>query len=613
MKRIITIIIFVLPISIFSQSLNENPYLSYYLGPNIQESSVGTILGRTYDGVAKMPLSRNIPSTWIYYYTLNHLPVTARYSDFITPFGRSYMSINGGTYGSSIGFLGSFNGEMDMTLNGRYAMNQKKSIDTSIQLNYHHNNSNIDRNQDGFLDLDRKKKFMGINHWSFKRKNYRGSLTGYHLYLDQAGGEVQFDKKTDYLSQNAYGKGILMNHSGIATQHSWKFMDDNDDQIKGELFADGEVRITDMTRFYGLNEYKADELLLNAYTGYKFKKNLTDWEFGLHFRNENLKESYADSQITQFNVSIPGIYARSETQLGYRLKLYTDLRVNYHSDQKEVLIHPGLRLTYVPADRMALSIFAGNGTRYARALSEHHRFLYSNRELNMNESLLPERAWHYGLSYRWSYNKFFEPVYDWSIGNFKYFFLFYHNIYQNLNVADISEDNMLIFRNHDEKAYKTSLNNRLFFSPYRHVDVTFMHRYDVFKMENNGILENRLYHPRNSFMFSLDFRFRSYVEMNTQIHVIGKTPASALAYADGYAPKRKRWDVSFVVPINAYLGNFNAFKKFDIILGFDNITGNKLNEAVIGSENPFSNEFEGGLTEGSPMGSRIYGGVKIDF
>ena len=62
MKKLITLILyFVLPISLFSQSLNENPYLTYYLGNNLQESSLGTILGRTYDGISKVELSKNIP------------------------------------------------------------------------------------------------------------------------------------------------------------------------------------------------------------------------------------------------------------------------------------------------------------------------------------------------------------------------------------------------------------------------------------------------------------------------------------------------------------------------------------------------------------------------
>ena len=613
MKKLITILYFVLPISLFSQSLNENPYLSYYLGNNLQQSSLGTILGRTYDGISKIDLARNIPSNWIGGYSLNHLPVSARHSDFITPFGRSYMSVGAERTGiTSVSFLGSALGEMDASLAGRYYVDKKKKLNTAISLNYHHFKGSQDRNGDQFMDLNQKQKFLGFNAWRYKKRNYKGSLTAYHLYLDEIGGQTHFNKDSDYLTTNAYGLGTRLNHTAVGMRNEWSFKYKDLGSRKGLLFFDAEMRLSDMTKFYGLNEYSAKENTLNAYLGYNIFKGLTEWEVGLHFRNENLEESFADSQFTNANIFIPGAYARMEAQFGYYLKIQADIRANYHSN-KEFLIHPGVKITYSPTDRMALSAFAGNGTRYARVFTENERFLFSNREVAISETLNPEKAWHYGLSYRARWNPRWYIIDDWEINNINYYFLFYHNIYQNTNIADISDPNLLVFRNHTGKASKTSLSNRLVFSLHRNLFFTFLHRFDVYKTDETGELSDKLYSPKNSFMFSATYQYQQYVFFNTQVHIIGKTPASELAYTNGFAPKRKRWDMSFTVPIKPYMRDVNFFKRFDVILGFDNITGNKLDDVVIGHENPFAQGMDGGLMNGNALGGRFYGGIKVGF
>lgn len=593
--------------------MNENPYLSYYLGNNLQQSSLGTILGRTYDGISKVDLAKNIPSNWVYGYSLNHLPESARHSDFITPFGRSYMNVTAEKKGrSSVVFLGSVLGEMDLSLLGSYNVDKGKKLKTILSLNYHHYKGNRDKNEDQFLDLNQKQKVFGINHWSYKNKNYKATLTALHLNLDEVGGQTNFNKDSDYLTTNAYGLGTKLNHTSIAMRNEWSFKHKDLDSKKGLLFIDAEARFSDMTKFYGLNEYKAKERTLNTYLGYEIYKGLTDWEVGLHFRNENLIESFADSQFTNSNIFIPGAYARMEAQFGYFLKIQADIRANYHSN-KELLLHPGLKITYAPNDRMALSTFAGNGTRYARVFTENERFLFSNREVSISEELNPEKAWHYGLSYKVNWNPNWYIFNDFEINQLNYYLLFYHNIYQNTNIADLSNPNILEFRNHTGKASKTSLNNRLVISPYRNLYLTFLHRFDVYKTDETGEIADKLYSPKNSFMFSATYQFKRYLHLNTQVHIIGKTPASEQAYTSGFAPKRKRWDMSVTVPIKPHLKNADFFKTFDVIIGFDNITGNKLNDVILGSENPFAQEMDAGTTEGNALGGRFYSGIKIGF
>ncbi len=609
MKYIFILIGFVLPISLAAQSLNENPYLTYYLGPNLQESSLGAITIRNYDGIAKVSLIKNIPSSWIGSYSLNHLPISDRYADYNTPFGRNYLGINYGTNKvTSIQFLGSHLGEIDGNIITKRNLDKKKNIHTGILLNYHYYNTKRDQNEDNFLDLYRKKKIIGINNWAFNKKNINSYLSVYHLRLNEIGGEVNFDKDEDYLTTNAYGLGNDLAHTGFAIKNDFKIK--KEETNNGNLFLDADARFSKLTQYFGIKEYKGDERVINIYTGYHFIKNLTDYEIGLHYRNEKLEETYAESLMTNRNFSIPSIYGKIETKFGYRVKLLADIRANYHSNDN-FLVHPSLKLSYIPIENMIVNIFTGNGSRHTNFFTEYNRFLFSSRELIIPEEIKPEKVWHYGFSFRYTPYKYFDMGNN-SLGNFKYYFLFYHNIYQNTNIVNLNQDNQIIFQNHEGKAYKTSLNNRFSFTPFNRASLMMMHRFDIFKTDHSGELENRLYYPKHSFMLTFNYNLR-WIKFNTQFHLVGKSSTTNEAYESGFSPKRKRWDMSVVIPLNQYFGGFDFFKKFDLIVGTDNVLGKKSDDIILQAENPFSAEMDGGVRNGSALGARFYTGLKIDF
>ncbi len=611
MKKLILILITSIPISIFSQTLNQNPYLIYYLGPYLQESALGTIMGKAYEGIGKIHLAKNIPSTWIGSYSMNHLPISARYADYNTPFGRSYLGTNSGSYNSTdLTFLGSHFGEIEGNISSTYRLKKKQNISTTLLLNYQYYNGDKDKNEDHFLDLNHKNKFFGINSWTFRKGNFNNTTTAYHLNLNEVGGEITFNKDTDYLSTNAYGLGTNLSHTGVAIQNQYVLKNKETNITQGIFVLDAEMRLTDLTDFYGTKEYKGNERLINTYLSYQFSKSLTDYEFGIQFKNDKIEESFADSQMTNNNHFITGIYGRAETKIGYKLKLKSDIRMHYHS-LDNFLIHPSIQLSYVPIKNTLISFFAGNGRRNAQIFSENSRYLFTGREVQLQESLQAEKAWHYGMSFKWSPNYWQEIFYNLNVGNFRYYFLFHHNIYQNINYIDLSSDEQILsFKNHNGKAFKTSLNNRITFSPVQGGLILLMHRFDVFKMDINGNMENKLFHPRNSFMLSFKYSFKKYIHFNTNFHLVGKTYTPEKAYVNGLAPRQKRWDIHFTVPLGNYI---SKMKKFDLILGWDNITSNKVDRIIIGSENPFDDGLDGGIIPGNAVGQKLYGGIKIGF
>ncbi len=125
MKRFLLLIAGFLPLSLFGQALNQDPYLNYYLGQNLNHASLGSLLGRTYDGIAKIPLAQNLPGSWIYGYSLNHMPLMERSTDASMPFGRSYLSVALPRTGNTgLEFQGSNFGEIDTSIKGKYGIDR---------------------------------------------------------------------------------------------------------------------------------------------------------------------------------------------------------------------------------------------------------------------------------------------------------------------------------------------------------------------------------------------------------------------------------------------------------------------------------------------------------
>ncbi len=610
MKNICILLFCLIPYFIFSQSLNENPYLTYYLPPHLQESSLGALSVRNYDGIAKTELAKNIPASWTTQYSLNHLPISARVTDANSPFGRNQIIVSTGEKNKTqLQSLGSHFGEWDTNLKSNYILNKRKKIQTGLLVNYHHFDKKIDKNKDNFLDLPLKKKLLIVNGWSFGKKNIKSSLDTYHLRLNETGGEINFNKDIDHLTTNSYGMGTDLVHTGIGMKNDFIFKNSENEE-KGRLFLDTDIRLTNMDQFFGVREYLGDEKIFQAYAGYEFSKILSDYEFGFIYKHIDQKETLGSDISLEQKTTTTGLYGKFATKWGYYLKFQAGLRA-YYSQENKFEIHPSFQMTYQPVDDVLITLFSGSGQRQNQVLQQYNRFLFSGKAVNIEETLQPEKAWNYGFSFRYKNWDYFY-IGDEEIGDFRYYLLFYHNIYQNFNHIDL-DNNQISITNFDDRSYKTSLSQRFSFQPLNKAFFMMMYRFDVFKMENaEGKMFHRHYHPKHHLMMTFSYRL-DWFTIKTQYHFAGKTPTPIAAYSEGKSPKRKRWDMQIEAPISKYFNNKKIIKHFSLTLGVDNILNQKIEQYIFNPTEPFSEDMDGGLRNNNVLGTRLFFGTKISF
>ncbi len=605
MKRLIFLIAIVFPHILFSQALNENPYLAFYLGPNLLQGSLGSLTTQNYDGITKVELAKNLPSSWISKYSQNNLPCSDRYAPANAPFGRNYILVST-PRGISLATLSSHLGEWDSSIGLKYPLS--RNIKTAFSLNYHHYDKILDKNADNFSDLAKKKKLFGLNSWSWENNGHSIIINAFHLNSIFEKGAINFNKETDYLTTNAYGLGGTTKHSGVALKSDFVIKDENQ-KTKSVISLDTDIRISNNKKHFGLNEYAGKENISHLYAGYQSTFRFTDYELGIHYKYDKTEEDFSNTNWTNRKENNIGIYGKVETYIFHKLKFMSDLRVNYSSLEK-LQLNPSFKLDYTVNQNISFGLFSGSGYRRTHIISDFEKFLFSGRQINAG-SLPLEEACHYGASIKLKNSKSIK-INNYRINGIQYHFLFYHNIYQQLNEIDLTQPGEIHFIHHRGKAYKLSLNNRLQIIPFRNMSLTAMHRFDIFKTDISGQMKNRFYHPKNSFLFAYDYNIR-YIKFNTQFQRTSPAPSPETAYGNGSAPAKNRWDASITYRLKNNIKKLFFLRKLDITIGLDNILGEKENSPIINSNAPFSNEMDGGLRNNHLVGRRFYVGLRLDF
>ena len=374
MKQLLLLVFMLTSSASIAQSLGEDVYIRYYLGRSIQRTK---LFDET--GLGKFIAFRNIPSNWISEYQR-----TNALEDIQGLFGAvkpKFSFLNNKSF--LLDFKGSSLGELDFSFRGKVDF---KKVTGQLSVNGHWGNQRNDFNQDNYLDLDLKKRIFLHNSWSFFLKNFTSVNTIWFLGMETQGGQLNFNKASDYLTTNAYGNGIGVTHfvgessNFIATRS------------KDMLLIN--FRVVDHTQnsYYGLKAYKGKEWSVDAKAQYSYRldNGFDLFQFGLNYHYQTIRESF-DSLDLERKESFGGGYVGYETFFGKKFKLSTRVNVAYHNLASWIFV-PHLRFDATILKSLSATVFGGSGMRYANVLSENAQFLISNRSVKIEEPLLPERG-----------------------------------------------------------------------------------------------------------------------------------------------------------------------------------------------------------------------------
>lgn len=604
MKRLLLFYLLLMSCAGIAQSLGEDAYIKYYLGRSVQRTK---LFGE--NGIGKFIVFRNIPANWIRtYQRTNALDAVQGLFGAVSP---TFNSLSNRSF--FLDLQGSNLGELDLSLRGKIEF---KKVAGELSVNGHWVDQKNDANQDGYLDLPKKKRILFNNSWSIYLKNFTSINQIWFLGMETERGQTHFYKPTDYLTTNAYGNGIGVTHlvgessNFVATRK------------KDMLLINFKVVDHTQNNYYGLRLYNGKEWSVDtkAQYSYRLDNGFDLFQFGLNYRYQIIRENL-DSLMLERQESFGGGYVGYETFFGKKLKLSTRINIAHHNLAKWIFI-PHLRLDATILKALSANVFGGSGMRYANVLSENAQFLISNRVVDIVEPLNPERAWYYGASV--NYGTWVKLGWDFYTSvNLQ----FYHTIYQSKVIMDLDRDPYQIaFYNLDGKSEKLSfeLDAQIRLAKPQ-IGLNIDYRFDYIQSTIHGQYVLEPMYSIHNVLFAVDYRMRirgRYIAtIMTQLHwygsqrlpnvstkgLLGANPYG-LASSDVY-----RWDFKISFPFYRWIRGSNKLKNFTFYFGIDNILDSVQELTYISGSQPFSRGFDGGLFWNSTVGRRFYGGLTYHF
>ena len=491
------------------------------------------------------------------------------------------------------GYINSF-GRQELNINHATPLNEKWSMGLLI----HADNltTEIDRNDDGFLDLPKSRQINVMNRYKYDGDRLQSQI-GFSFMRDlKAGGQAGFDFGDDHQTSSVYGFSNNTTRFEVFGKAGVLFPK-KPYQGLGFIYS-GSIQQIDAG--YGRNEYEGTEKTLYGNLIYQniIGNTFHQYKTGASILYDDFDEQYIDLTLRREEI-VPGAYFEYTYLPNDRFTLVLGQRVDFHN-LYGTFYTPRAHARYELVKGLTVRAAAGKGFRTPNVITENNGFLVSSRNLVLLEEIQPEESWNMGGSVVAEL-----PFGDRSlrlVGD--YFYTTFEN--QMVVDQDFSSSEIILF-NLDGESFAHS-----------------------FQIEGSMKL--------NEF-FDVKAAYKRYDVQTTMLHALRRVPYVArdrvflnVAYATKYdkwkADATVQWIGQKRLPItadkptefqrDAFSPNYTlvnaqisrGFRWGSIYLGSENLFDFRQADPVIDAENPFGENFDASIVWGPVAGRVIYAGFR---
>ncbi|HLF63780.1 MAG TPA: TonB-dependent receptor [Saprospiraceae bacterium] len=463
----------------------------------------------------------------------------------------------------------------------------------------------IDRNDDGFTDLQEGELFVVANRWKFNNyKNLEGELIVKYTSDQKTGGQMGFDPDSH---GSLYGVTIDAQRLDISGKTGFIFPQKRYQSI-GFQWALSDYELN--TQF-GIRPYRGKQQ--TAYGNLIFQSilgtTMHKYKTGVSILADRYDEFFGFGVLEKEEV-VPGAFFEYTYTPAENFTLVAGLRADRHNIY-DVLITPRLHLRYAPAKNTVLRASAGRGYRSPNVIAENLSLLASSRLIHLegDNPDLPlgfemESAWNYGMSVSQSFTLDFRPG--------RISADVFHTSFDEQVVVDIDESpGHAHLYNLDGKSYSTSLQVEGSWEAMKRFDVRAAWRFlDVQSDHHGGLLEKQLTAKHRGFLnvaYTTPRKSRGHWIIDMTLQHIGaqRIPFTAsnpegLQLPD-FSPSQRI--------IHAQITR-RFTSNVDIYLGVENLLNFKQDDPILDADHPFGPYFDSALGWGSVFGRTAYLGVR---
>lgn len=501
---------------------------------------------------------------------------------------------------------GSGDGRLELNTHLNTKISDKWS--TGLYLHGDMRESELDKNDDSFLDMPLMQQINVMNRWQYtdQEKGYVGFFNFRYLNDDKQTGQSFFDPKKDRGTTNAWGSEIKTQRFDasvklglVNTDIPW--------QTGGLQLA---YSHHDQQSYFGLTDYNIQHNSL--YANLLYNSIISDSRHkiktGLSATYDGYEELVLTENYNRTERSAGAFFEYNFDNLG-DLNFSAGIRADVHNTLGTFLT-PRFHLRYTPWDKSAFRISAGRGKRSANIFTENQQYFASSRVFHVlgdggkNYGLDPEIAWNYGVSYLQGFNLFNRKA--------DITFDFYRTDFVNQIVVDIENPYEVNFYNLEGESYSNNFQTEFNYNVFENFDLRLAYKfYDVQTTYLSGKKQNPLT-PNHRFFANASYETHPGTKggnwrFDATFNYVGEQRfASTESYLETIGLSEFSPTLS---TLNAQITKVFS-PNFELYVGGENITNVKQNNPIVGSDNPFGSSFDTTYVYGPIFGSSYYAGLR---
>lgn len=490
-------------------------------------------------------------------------------------------------------------GRQEFNINASANLNKK--VSTIVLGHYSFSNTEIDHNNDGFMDLNTGHQFNVANFWQS---------------IGPKGLEMRWGVRV--LDETRFGGQISGSpYFTVSPEGLWKSEITN---RRAEAFIKTGYIFKNKpgTSFGFINSFSAHDLGMTfgnkTYSGFQksyysnfiyhsdFKDVKHSYDAGFNFIYDNVAEKLMDSSWTTEEI-VPGVFFQYTYTFPEKITLMAGLREDYNN-RFGFLTTPRLHVKYHFNEHTTLRTSVGLGYRSPYVIPENISLLTSSRGLVFLNKPELEEALNYGATLV----RYFDVLGKEMMVSLEYF----KTDFSHQMLVDMESDTSSIYvYSLNGKSYSHNAQLEVSWPVLRHLEVRAAIRYnDVRQSLRDGELELKPLVSNYKGLLTLAFASnmkRWQVDATAQFIGKSRLPDRSqfpLPYQlDEYSPEH--------TVIHLQLSR--NFKNWSVYTGVENLTGFTQSHPIISADKPYSPYFDSGVIWGPVMGRKFYAGVKIKF
>jgi|GEM_PF-3820 len=537
-------------------------------------------------------------------------------SELIKPYKAPMLFLN---------LFGNYTGRVELNAQFNYRLTKDWSTGLLVHGNYY--GTEIDYNEDSFLDIPKKQQLNVISRWIYKPKNLHFEINAHGILDNRSGGQTTnaYEKVFDTAPTQLYQVSSQIKRLGLFGKLGY-FGFNNPKQSIAVIY---DANIHEHKSYFGNKIYNG--LQKRIYTNFIFQTNLVNNDHnlstGLTYDLVDFKEQFTDinNDRTEHLVSLYAEYDFTKTineEKGTSFGIVAGIRGDLIHTQQFTRVYPSPRinLKYNFNSDMVLRASGGRGVRNPNLFIENIKYMPSYRTFDVQETILPEVAWNYGLNYVWNFR--ISPKLE---GNLS--IDVYRTDFENQLVTDLDSDptySSVQFYNLKGKSFANSILVSYTQDIVKGLEARIAYKFNDVHITMGETLHQAMLMPRHRGLIHLNYTTpKKDWEFNVTLNIIGPQRLPHLHPPYGPNLPEYRLDPSEMSPtyfrLNAHISKF--FKGgWEVYIGGENLTNYTQEQPILGYQDPFGTDpyqrygnFDAASIYAPVFGAQVYAGVKYTF